>query len=449
MQLAQNKRSRSFLIEFFCRFFALMCDFGHRVSDPSRSAMTIPWARSSPSCFLSLAFCLSPFVFASLLSTFNCQLSAAFLIGTPNFSHLAVTISKIDHISFSNRDKFHSLLPANGNGWTRFVSPSGSDSSRGTIAAPWKTLNAAFARLRSGDTLCLRGGTYPMIVSSGYNQIFENVSGTASNPLTVTNYPGEVAIVQGNTRVQAAYVVFRDTPPAGSGLIFEGPTGQELGLIDIMHSHDVTIDHVEVRGGDYHAGVYQYGGYNIKLLDSYIHDNGRPGYINTDQGVYWDMTTGGGNLISNCVIEHNVSTGIQLYPNTTRVTVEENTIVNNGNYGMEVYGSDDTIVNNIFADNGTVANNPQLKISGGGNHFIDSNIFWSPNEKLRGYIEEGTNQKVTHAFSVDPLFTDPAKHDYHLQAKSPAIGAGNSNYKQSTDRDGVARAKLSLGAYGH
>ena len=31
MQLTQNKRRESFLIEFFCRFFALTCDFGHRL----------------------------------------------------------------------------------------------------------------------------------------------------------------------------------------------------------------------------------------------------------------------------------------------------------------------------------------------------------------------------------------------------------------------------------
>jgi hypothetical protein len=106
---------------------------------------------------------------------------------------------------------------------TRYVSPSGSDSSPGAIAAPWGTLNAAFARLRAGDTLCLRRGTYPMTVSGGYDQILENVSGTASHPITVVNYPGEVAIIQ-------AYVAFRGTPltGSGSGLTFEGPPGQKL-----------------------------------------------------------------------------------------------------------------------------------------------------------------------------------------------------------------------------
>jgi parallel beta-helix repeat protein len=93
-----------------------------------------------------------------------------------------------------------------------------------------------------------------------------------------------------------------------------------------------------------------------------VHDNGRPGYINTDQGIYWDKTTGGGNLIANNLVEHNVSCGIQLYPKPSQVTVEENTVVNNGNYGMVLYGTENVVANNIFAYNGEVAGTSQFKI---------------------------------------------------------------------------------------
>jgi hypothetical protein len=42
-----------------------------------------------------------------------------------------------------------------------FVDPArGDDKAPGTEAAPWRTLAAALPRLKAGDTLYLRGGTY-------------------------------------------------------------------------------------------------------------------------------------------------------------------------------------------------------------------------------------------------------------------------------------------------
>jgi hypothetical protein len=326
-----------------------------------------------------------------------------------------------------------------------YVSPSGSDSNSGTLDAPWRTINTAFADMKSGDTLCLRGGTYPNTVSSGYSQTFENLSGTASKPLIITNYPGEVAIVDGSTRVQAAYVTFQGTPMTSSGLIFQGPTPSGMDLIDVMYSHDVTFNHVEIRDGSYHAGIYQYDGYNIKLLGSYIHDNGRPGQINTDNGIYWDATTGGGNLIADCVVEHNVAQGIQLYPAPTNVVVEENTIVNNGNW-VALYGSNNFFVNNIMSGNGAASGNPQVDIEGTG-YTINSNLTWSAQSSQIGVLND-SSQSVTKLINANPMFVNPSAHNYQLQSGSPAIGAGNSSYTQPIDRNGTKRpSPPAIGAY--
>jgi hypothetical protein len=43
---------------------------------------------------------------------------------------------------------------------TRHVSPSGSDSSAGTSTSPWATLQSSLSKLKPGDVLCVRGGTY-------------------------------------------------------------------------------------------------------------------------------------------------------------------------------------------------------------------------------------------------------------------------------------------------
>jgi hypothetical protein len=70
---------------------------------------------------------------------------------------------------------------------------SGTAAGDGSKARPWKTIAAGVKRLRAGDTLYLRGGTY-----------FENVkleaTGTAAAPITIRSAPGELAIVDGGLR---------------------------------------------------------------------------------------------------------------------------------------------------------------------------------------------------------------------------------------------------------
>jgi len=329
-----------------------------------------------------------------------------------------------------------------------YVSPAGSDSHAGTLAAPWRTAQHAFDYARAGERVCFRAGAYPMTNSSGYNQVLSH-SGSSNSRITFTNYPGEVAVIEGSTRVDAAYVTFQGSPVTAPGLIFAGPGAHNMDLIDVMNSHDVTFDHVEIRQGSYHAGLYQYGGYNIKVTGCYIHDNGRPGYFNTDQGIYWDATTGTGNLIANNVIEHNVAMGVQLYPAPTGVVVQENTIVNNGNYGMVAYGSGHEIVNNILSSNGNSASNPQLKIDSLATSLtIDSNIFWSASARQEGYWDVCACHAITHSILKNPMFLSPSSHLYELEAGSPAIKAGNSTYTMSVDKIGVTRTLPSnLGAY--
>jgi hypothetical protein len=69
----------------------------------------------------------------------------------------------------------------------------GDDRGAGTAVAPWKTLAHALRRLKPGDTLYLRGGTY-------YEKASLSRSGTAEAPITVAAYPGELAVIDGGLR---------------------------------------------------------------------------------------------------------------------------------------------------------------------------------------------------------------------------------------------------------
>ena len=75
---------------------------------------------------------------------------------------------------------------------TYYVSPSGNNANAGTSsAAPVKTINKALEKVVAGDTVYLRGGTYR-------EQVEVKRPGAAGKPITITNYPGEVAVIKGS-----------------------------------------------------------------------------------------------------------------------------------------------------------------------------------------------------------------------------------------------------------
>jgi len=66
----------------------------------------------------------------------------------------------------------------------------GDDAGPGTKRKPWCTINRALKKLRPGDTLCLRGGTY-------FENVYCAVAGTKEKPITIRAYPGERVIIDG------------------------------------------------------------------------------------------------------------------------------------------------------------------------------------------------------------------------------------------------------------
>jgi len=71
-----------------------------------------------------------------------------------------------------------------------YVSPGGDNAGSGSITEPWKSWSKGFLSARPGDTVYIRGGTYP--VSSFLHTIEIKYSkGSSDFPISVMNYPGE------------------------------------------------------------------------------------------------------------------------------------------------------------------------------------------------------------------------------------------------------------------
>lgn len=138
-----------------------------------------------------------------------------------------------------------------GSGATYYVAPNGNDANAGTIDRPWKTLNSAVAKLKAGDTLFARGGTYAELV-------LINNSGTAGDPITIAAYSGESPVIDGAT------LSLRNDWPIlltlrGNYIHVSGFELRNLNLSGV------------VTGGD---GVYMYGHHNtvskLKVHDTWF-----------------------------------------------------------------------------------------------------------------------------------------------------------------------------------
>jgi hypothetical protein len=135
-----------------------------------------------------------------------------------------------------------------------YMSPNGSDSAAGSASAPWRTLAGAVGKLKPGDTLYVRGGTYA-------NQTLNwQVSGTASAPIWVKAYPGETPVFDGSsTRL---FIWFRDGASHvyldGLKVVGYGPSGTGV-IIFTDGAHHIVLTGMTMSN-------FRMGGYNDHII---------------------------------------------------------------------------------------------------------------------------------------------------------------------------------------
>lgn len=100
-------------------------------------------------------------------------------------------------------------LPAFSNSY--YISTGGNDSNNGSLSSPWATFSKANTILQAGDILYVRGGSYA-------EYVVWTANGATGNPITITNYPGETVILDGDFVLPSAVEKPGETTAYGTSL---------------------------------------------------------------------------------------------------------------------------------------------------------------------------------------------------------------------------------------
>ncbi|MBN1186865.1 MAG: Ig-like domain-containing protein, partial [Bacteroidales bacterium] len=122
-----------------------------------------------------------------------------------------------------------------------YVSNSGNNNNNGALTSPFKSITFAMSKIKGGDTIYVRGGTYVEQV------VVYQKSGTKNKPTIVTSYPGEKPVIDGQTSLPKEnyssmvmiwddYVVFSGFEVKNSGI-----TGAFIGSRGIVSKGNYVI----------------------------------------------------------------------------------------------------------------------------------------------------------------------------------------------------------------
>ena len=214
-----------------------------------------------------------------------------------------------------------SLLAQSGS--TYYVSKSGRDSNSGSFTAPWLTIQHAANAVTGGATVYVESGVYTESVNFP-------ASGTASNYITFTNYPGQTATID------------------GTGLSVSGTQG----LVNIVNQSYITVSGFEIRNyttsssGPTPTGIWVTGsGSGVQLLNNLVHNittksekNGNAFGIavyGTSSTPITNITISGNQVYS---LKTGNSESLTVDGNVTYFTISNNVVHDNDNIGIDAIG---------------------------------------------------------------------------------------------------------------
>ncbi len=240
------------------------------------------------------------------------------------------------------------ISPARAQAITYYVSLTGSDSSDGSSAHPWRTIQHGAGQLSPGDTLLIDPGTYQdsgIVISQG---------GTVGNPVTLkANGAGVIINSSGTGSRQDAMLVTYANYVVVDGLTFQNSKRAGLRMDN--------SDYVTVRNSTF-ANNQTWGVFTDFSNYTTVEDSLSYG-AKTQHGIYISNSSDYPTIRHN-ILHDNAGCGLHMNGDISQQPgdgiishglVEDNIIYNNGisgGSGINLDGVTDTIVrNNLLYDN--------------------------------------------------------------------------------------------------
>jgi len=242
---------------------------------------------------------------------------------------------------------------------TYYVSTTGSDSKPGTITSPWLTLNKAAGKVVACDTVYVRGGTYVQAFNI-------STSGTATAPITISAYPGESPIIDG----QGIY-----------------PTGNWAPLVNLIGNY-IVMSGFEVRNTSNNnaMGVVLYGQHN-QVSNFNVHHTYQNGIlVRGDYGIVKNSSVWQASQVNvNASSTQGWASGLSAARDpvngiTDNAILSGNIVYANWGEGLSTFEANGTIVdNNVIYDNW----GPNTYVSDAQNVIFRNNlVYTTPNNAV-------------------------------------------------------------------
>lgn len=239
-----------------------------------------------------------------------------------------------------------------------YVSPTGSDSASGALAAPWRTIGHSISVVRPGDTVHVLPGSYN-------ESPYCTRSGTSTAPIRFVSEQKWAAKILGSGsenwgfRVDGDYnsiegfdITNSNTSSGHEGVETNGNFDQVMGNnihnIDPNGGSDGLGGAGIVNGGDITKG-------NLDVIGNVVHDIGNinfPWY--QVQGIYYGSK---GGRIYNNIVYRVQGWGIHLWHAASNITIANNTVFNNMEGGIIVGDGDYPCPNACATDDYTIVTN--------------------------------------------------------------------------------------------
>jgi hypothetical protein len=180
-------------------------------------------------------------------------------------------------------------------------------------------LSGAGGRIHPGDTVWLRAGTYGS--GEGSSDYTSSLSGTASAPIIVRQYPGERATINGDISVNGSYTWYWGFELTNTNTSAQNVQGINSACTGCRFINLVVHDHSGDGFGLWSEGPDQVAYGNI------VYNNGFHGSTSTSYGH-----------------------GIYSQNQTGTKLLQDNVLFNQFGYGIHVYGSGNAFLNNFTID---------------------------------------------------------------------------------------------------